>query len=721
MSDASGDSERASQRDDQESDHSQNPDASDIAESHSESNSDSENESEDDGRGAHPLLDLEALESGDEESGSESASASGDDDDDDDDDDDEPYLGLNSLPASDDAHAHGGPFPQFSRLPIELRHRIWELFCPDLTSKARVYEFVIAEPSARSSGPNQPVIQICAGPLLSRQTAASRTVLTTCRESREFALKKFPDVLQFQEGQGSLRFNKENDLVLLYSTLHDGDYETRLEPASARWEVPGFTDQIRNVCLEITGFLTERTRLLHHQVNLLNVCTNLKAIFCMVEPEDATAKKLQWCALKQVNHYYLDTFEDMEFGDDHARLEFMYCWPDLERNLEFAKAHVPNAKTLMPELYRHLRSVIEHPRPPAIWPFAKFSYEEGIRHFDKLVEMEGVEGGWEFSDESSDENGSGNEANEYESEGIDDSEIEEVAELSDDDDLVVIDDDDHSEQEGSGDSSDDDGGASTFAGFSPIQPEAQTGDPTSDDVPAAHFSSPELDSDSSTAREGNGSDAADSSPPAPRNNLKRSRSRVLESDEEEEDESEDEAPRKRARRAEHRNNLIVMSDDDESEEERKIQANSRARAVITDDEDDEDDDGPGHGVGNAHAGGAKTAESESSGSSSSEEEDESEDEDQDAEDEAARSMSLAERLQMHRHKHPIPEEEETDSEMEEMGSDDYDARNYADFQDDEEGNGVEDEEDESADDRDGLIMDTAEDGDESEDGEDGEE
>ncbi|KAK3689109.1 hypothetical protein B0T22DRAFT_460946 [Podospora appendiculata] len=715
MSDASDDSERASQRDGQESDHSENADASDTAESQSESNSDSENDSEADGRGAHHLLDLEALESGDNESGSESTSASGDDDHDDDDDDNKPYLGLNRLPKSDGAHAHGGPFPQFSRLPIELRHRIWELFCPDLTSKAHVYEFIVAEPSARSSGPNQPIVQICAGALLSQQTAASRAVLAACRESREFALKTFPDVLQFQEGQGSLRFDKENDVVVLFSTLHDGDPETYHEPGQARWQIPGFTDQIHNLCLETTEFLIDRTPLL--QANVLNACPNLKAIFCSVDPEGMTAKRLQWCASKRVNHYYLNTFEDNEYDDGHTRLEYMYCWPDLERNLEFAKAHVPDLTRLMPGLPELLRPLIEHPHIPTLWPLVKFSFEDGIHRFSRLVEMEGSMEDWEFSDASDEESGSGEEADEYESDGIDDSEIEEVVELSDDDDLVVIDDDDHSEQEGSGDDSDDDGGASTFAGFSPIHPQSETIDLTSDDIPAARFSSPELDSDSSTAREGNGSDVVGSPPSAPRNTLKRSRSRVLDSDEENE-ESEDEGPRKRAR---HRNNLIVLSDDDDSEEERKIRANSRARAVITDDEDDEDDDGPGQGIGNAHAGGAKTAESESSGSSSSKEEDESEDEDQDAEDAAARSMSLAERLQMHRHKHPIPEEEETDSEMEEMGSDDYDARNYADFQDDEEGNGDEDGEDESEDERDGLVMDMAEDGDESEDGEDGEE
>jgi len=61
-----------------------------------------------------------------------------------------------------------------------------------------------------------------------------------------------------------------------------------------------------------------------------------------------------------------------------------------------------------------------------------------------------------------------------------------------------------------------------------------------------------------------------------------------------------------------------------------------------------------------------------------------------------RGLSLAERLQLNRLRNPDPSDEDSDddrsrgdedSEVEEIGLDDYDARNYADFQDDEEGVG----------------------------------
>jgi len=34
-------------------------------------------------------------------------------------------------------------FPQFQRLPLELRQSIWEAFCPALASKSRLYCFYL--------------------------------------------------------------------------------------------------------------------------------------------------------------------------------------------------------------------------------------------------------------------------------------------------------------------------------------------------------------------------------------------------------------------------------------------------------------------------------------------------------------------------------------------------------------------------------------------------
>jgi hypothetical protein len=134
-------------------------------------------------------------------------------------------------------------------------------------------------------------------------------------------------------------------------------------------------------------------------------------------------------------------------------------------------------------------------------------------------------------------------------------------------------------------------------------------------------------------------------------------------------------------------------DKDEEEERRKIPAHRRARAVISEDDDDEGDSDTGEAQDDGAGGGTDW-----SGISSSDEEEEP------AGGAAiAKPLSLAEKLQLHRDKVPIPPSDDGNSDIEDMAGDDYDALDYADFQDDEEGNEIPQEGDDSV--EGGLIMD----------------
>lgn len=603
-------------------------------------------------------------------------------------------------------------FPQFKRLPLEMRLRIWELFCPDLLADARVYSFTAAH---QWSGPHW--TPLAPDVHLGELTEAARTVLAVHQESRDFALRAFPDTFFFPGGV--IPFNREKDIILL-----NNPYRSEMEPFD-----PVSASQMRNVALRGRGgsLFEELSECWRALDALRDYKGHLKNVYFVSESnlwDDG--RLLSWCALKTNHQYRAETFEvEAGLGED---LEYIFAWPDLGNHPDFMREW-RNALAEDDKGREWLEGVEpvgeEHPWAdsadshttantatlPIIQPLIDFTWDSGPRRFEKLVRMaeSGTLDEYVTSDEESSEGE--DEPNEYESEGIDDSDMEELEEHSqDEDDLVVIGDD--SEDQGS------DGGASTFGGFSPIQQTPSqahahggTIDLTHDDD-GANFSSPEPqdDDESQTVRE---SDSDEEPESRPRAAGKRSRSRVVESDDEdevveleEEDEpprrhkrkrdmdsddeeddvieidDEDAAPRKRSRISNSRaggsrnRTAIVIPGDDSEEEIRKTRENlRRSRAIIIDDDDDDDEDEEEH----------------SSGRNTSESDEEYESEDVE-EEEASRPLSLMERLELHRRDNPTPGASGDDGEgnakedpnIEEMGEDDYDARNYNHFEDDDE-------------------------------------
>ncbi|KAG7284618.1 hypothetical protein NEMBOFW57_009223 [Staphylotrichum longicolle] len=556
-------------------------------------------------------------------------------------------VGHDESDSWDDDHY----FPQFKRLPFELRHQIWEWFCPDLTAKSRVYWFHALWTRRRSGRYDMVVGE---GPLLEQQTRPARAMLAVHQESRQLALKAFPDTLSF-DNHGILRFNAARDVVFLDST------ETMMLVLEALPTIPGFSEHIRNLALEPPVLTDLESR----ASDVFGGFENLKTVYYSIYPNEHKPQQVQWCTSDKVNRYSVATFEEQPgLGEDGQHL---FCWPDVENHRHFADAEVP-LDALADDMRAdaiHLKGASFGGAP--IWPIALFLWDSHHR-FDKLLEWDGEQelDGW-----SSDEEDDG-EPDEYESEGIDDSDISDHSLQSDpNDDLVVLDDD---ESERAGETSDD--GSSAASGSSRPGNQAGAIDLTGDDgEQIAEFSSPEQ---SSATLRGSDESAEESDLPVPRTaRLKRSRARVVEPDSE--DDSDDALPRKRAR-TDRRQNPIILSSDDEEDERRKMRANRRARAVMLEDEDDEE--GEEDNETNNHANKSQDGGTDWSGISTSDAER------VDSEEEASKPLSLAEKLQLHRQRNPIPDSDDEDSDIEEMGDDDYDARNYADFQDDEEGNEV---------------------------------
>ncbi|KAK4132223.1 hypothetical protein BT67DRAFT_444123 [Trichocladium antarcticum] len=550
-------------------------------------------------------------------------------------------------------------FPQFARFPIELRQQIWESFCPDLTVKSRVFCFQLHRGA-----------QVWEGPFLEQQTRESRAMLAVHHESRQFALKAFPDLLSFQ-GPGLVRFNAKRDLVFLSSD------ETVFSDLDSVPQIPGFSEHIHHLALGMPLFNTGQQL----YPALCRAFENLKTVYYSTEPEDHKPEHLRWCTSNQANHYFLTTFEqEPGLGED---ADHLFCWPDLENHPSFAENEIP-LDCLADDLDGDIDIKGAQPNGIKFWPCVRFLWESDMGQFGKLLAWDGEEKMvWALPD------GEGNdESDEYESEGIDDSDISEDGSGSDSD-LVVLDhDDDASDGEEEGEEGSEDG-SSVVSRPSLGQHHVEMIDLTADDDQSAPgFSSPEQSS--STARE---SDGSEPDQPASRiSRLKRPRGRVVESDSDED--SEQDVPRKRARTGIHRPD-IVLSDDDVDDERRKMRANRRTRAIISEDEDEASDQG-GSNPGQAQDDGAGGG-TDWSGISSSDE-----DEEPAGGAAIAKPLSLAEKLQLHRDKIPIPLSDDDDSNIEEMAGDDYDARDYADFQDDEEGNGMQESDD---DDGGGLIMD----------------
>ncbi|KAI0382487.1 hypothetical protein F5Y04DRAFT_252753 [Hypomontagnella monticulosa] len=401
-------------------------------------------------------------------------------------------------------------FPQFARLPKELRAAIWEFFDPYLKSKNRIYETELY----MESGPVQSEMRLI------QQTVQARVMLSTHRESRELALKFYPDIIQLYEYTGmrprryrDFRIRYETDIVLL--SFHGMD---------------NFTATLDNLL---------QTSLVGVK-NLAFSCFNMGPDWLF--PPDQPPQHVQQlkamyyhCDLK-TGALGTDTFEDnnlirtflargWERDGIQSTVRYygaLYCWPDLEKQQGFAE--------------KRLEPVIDH-ETFKVWPMLDYPSKNGEIYY--------------YIDYDSNESDSESETeDEYESEGIDDATINSEDTLSgDEDDLVVQSD---SEEED----------ASAFNGFSPIQdedPELHLGD----EAGVGNFSSLEPESPN---RDGNNSDHAVSDE-EPVRTTGRAKRRIVLSDDEDEPEIEDNTEVRMPSRPTKRSRIVLSDSEDDSGDE----------------------------------------------------------------------------------------------------------------------------------------------------------
>jgi hypothetical protein len=512
-------------------------------------------------------------------------------------------------------------FPQFCQLPIELRHRIWELFCPELRARYRVLDFIISYGTTRHpESASAFVWTVRDGLALEDQTKNLRTVFAVHQESRAFATNAFPNSLSIDAGSGdaTVPFNRKSDVVLVNG----------LSCPSGRniFHLPGFASEVKNLALggpDILDNLGDR-----NVPTLLDQFTQLESFYVNVSSTDCQRSTLKWCTSDLINYYQTQTYEKQPgLGED---LQFLWCWPDLERHPDFARYQI-NRDT-WDSLPEPLGSALER-RGIKAWPMVAFEYERGLRRFEMLQTL-----GPDFGDdtdnsdeEDDDDDDNGTDLDQYESDGIDDDEIVEAYEDSDEE------------------------GISLASGSpAPTRQVNQISDDEDDeDGAGANFSDPESDPEPESAP------------------VQRGRKRRVVSDSDDEDEEDVQPSTKRAR-------VVVDSDDDDDDDDKPQvsqpeRSHKRSRTVVSDDEDEDDASEQG-GVSRQESGNA-------SDSSSSSEDEESEDSDE--EDAPPAKLSLAERLRLHREENPVENEDSdddassrtADEESEDEEDDDEEERN----------------------------------------------
>jgi hypothetical protein len=358
-------------------------------------------------------------------------------------------------------------FPQFGRLPSELRNTIWELFCPELCARHRVLDFQISYGTAlHPDSASSFVWTVRDGIALGDQTKNLRTVFAVHKESRALATNAFPDSLSIDAGSGdaTVRFNRNSDVVLMNGLS--------CPPGRMVFHLPGFASEVKNFALGGPNILDDLSG--PDVPALLRQFNQLECFYVNVSSTDCQKSTLGWCTSDLINRYQTQTYEKQPgLGED---LQFLWCWPDLQRHPDFARFQID--RDTWDNLPDPLGSELEQ-RGLKAWPMVAFEYERGLRRFE-LLQTLGPDLGDDTSDEDEedddDDGNNGPDLDEYESDGIDDDEIVETYDPSDEEGI-------------------------SLASGSP-QPVPQEISDDEDDGAGANFSSPEPEQEAAPVQRG---------------------------------------------------------------------------------------------------------------------------------------------------------------------------------------------------------------------------
>ncbi|KAG6056022.1 hypothetical protein E4U17_002557 [Claviceps sp. LM77 group G4] len=258
-------------------------------------------------------------------------------------------------------------FPQFVRLPPELRHQIWCFYCPDLSAKPRVLTFQLGSRPTVLGRPDQ--YSVTNHSTLAYQTKTLRTMLATHRESRSIAVGKYPDELAMDvvgklpdeltmdagSGKAIVRFRKETDVISLMDFEMDRDYF-----------LPDFSEKIENLGVRpmrdvITDdFVWNNDAVVEAIPAIKAMFPNLKRLLSHCPAVFGPRVLMDWGVTDQVHACIVEGNEPRNhLGED---TKTMYCWPDSDAHPSYTLSTAPRLCSLekMDELGIEIWPIVEY-------------------------------------------------------------------------------------------------------------------------------------------------------------------------------------------------------------------------------------------------------------------------------------------------------------------------------------------------------------------------
>ncbi|KAI0514664.1 hypothetical protein F5B22DRAFT_226456 [Xylaria bambusicola] len=541
--------------------------------------------------------------------------------------------------ARSDNHLHF--FPQFSSLPAELRAMIWESVDPYLKSKGRVLALNMVK---------FPTPDIWESALLAEQTAPARALLAASKESRDIALKHYPNVVRIQRGYVDIRFNSANDIILLHPREQ--------QPPDVR-NFASDLQQVKYLAFDYS-FIDPDSHddLFPGLESLPPLLENLSALFCCFQANEVKRRDLTWSVSESSKQFYMEMLENLSYRDEV--LKILYAWPD--PNLDQNKADCVGEECVLQ--YPAMAKI----STPPIWPLVEYSFDSGIELYEKVkrrcarkVDKAAKAGTASPSSSESSEGESfyESESDDYELDGfIVDNSSEGSEEPSEDGSILngdMVDDDTRVEDD-----------PDVFNGFSPLE-EEDSHDEAADGLPGTIAVNHDYESEEELSDEQSAGEE-----PQPTTQTDRRKRMIISSDDVDDGEAGNEEPATGPPRRANKRARVVLSDseDDEdgnrneigSEAEEASRPKKRTRTVLPDSEDEEDKEEETKVKRRRRPRPKLDSDEEEDEDevNNGEEEDVSEDEyDEDEDDEeepASKPMSLMERLRQFRSDVPVSPE-----------------------------------------------------------------
>lgn len=316
-------------------------------------------------------------------------------------------------------------FHQFQKLPPELRRRVWELFCPDLVRKSRMLKFeaiLVTKPDQSTHWTFEDSME------MSRMTEDLRSVAKVCMESRTIVKGLFPDTLKFRATygdllQGEICYSKERDVVLLSGVSDSASVVPRQD---------GFCEQLHSVAF----FASEPEEFLTTVPPFLDALPNLKNVYMCQTPSEYSRvygkRSWKWGISRLARCARITTYQISDgIGED---TDTAYSWPNWS-TVSMEPAISGAVAQFTKQMSSEFRTAMDN-RDVRMGPMISFDQEDGRYDLTQLVKLHdagslNLETG-EYSDSEDSENSAEGSEDEYDSEGIDDTEQPELEESSED-------------------------------------------------------------------------------------------------------------------------------------------------------------------------------------------------------------------------------------------------------------------------------------------------